>query len=97
MSATFGGVGVAPTVATTAGQAEAFAVAERLRVEAFARRVPQAELAKACGVNRGTMNEWLNGKSPIPLSAHFDICSRMGIDPADVLQPGAAGSSKGGV
>lgn len=62
------------------------AIANRLRVEAFNRRVSQGALAETVGVSRSAINEYLNGKSPIPLAAYLDMCDRLGLDSEDVLR-----------
>lgn len=60
-------------------------IAEYLRTTAYERRVSQGELAKAAEVNRGTMNEYLNGRSQMPIAVLFDVCARLDINPEDVL------------
>lgn len=60
-------------------------IAERLRVMAFSQRVSQGEIGKRAGLSRSAVNEYLNGKAPIPLSAFIDICAAIGAKADEVL------------
>lgn len=71
----------------TTEQAEKYAkqIAGRLRAEAFARRVSQGAIAQAAGVSRSTINEYLNGHTPIPMGAYLDICTALNISPQGLI------------
>lgn len=72
----------------TTAEAERYGkqLAEFLRLRALNLRVSQQRLAEAAGVTRQTMNDWLNGKTFISITALIDVCPLLNLTPAQALE-----------
>lgn len=60
-------------------------IAGQLRVLAFQRRVSQQAIASRSGLSRSAVNEYLNGRKVIPMSAYLNICDALDVDSVAIL------------
>lgn len=60
-------------------------IVTHLRGEAFTRGFTQGQLADAAGVTRVTMNNYLTGKTSMPIEVFLKVCEVLGLDPYKVI------------
>ena len=60
-------------------------VGERLHLQMWQRKIPQARLANRLGVTQGTLSRKLHGKSPWSLEELYDAAAALGCDVTDLL------------
>lgn len=61
-------------------------MAERLRAEAFGRRISQGAIAEKISLSRSAVNEYLNGRTQIPIGVYLDICAAIGLDAEGIMR-----------
>ncbi len=65
--------------------ADAVAIGQKIHMIAWHKRVTQAELGRAIGVQQGAMSKKLRGMAPITGSDLMKIARVLGVDPGDLL------------
>lgn len=71
---------------TTYGEAFNAAVAAELRAERARTGVTLAELVEGSGIAQSSVQRYLGGKRDIPLTALYDMCTVLGIDPRVIFE-----------
>lgn len=71
---------------TTYGEAFSLAVASELRAERARKGITLAELVEGSGIAQSTVQRYLGGKRDIPITALYDMCRVLTVDPRVIFE-----------
>ena len=62
------------------------ALATQIKVELVERSMDQKDLAEAVGIERATLNRYMNGKRSMPMPTFFAVAEVFGISPRVLME-----------